>query len=424
MRRRGYGTAAVLAVAVWLLLVLAAAPTVVRAQEAPPDDPPAPVGWAPPDLGALGRETAGAIFAQAGTWIEEWLKGKGLLVLLQAFLSAVGWIGQRLLGGLVDADGATGLLTRLDLDLTLGNPTVRDVWHAARGLFNVIVGAGAVAVGFLVLLRFGGVVAAEVGELLPRAALGFLLVNGSLDLLRFLGTVANDGAAYLVGGRADDFGRMALEQLPPSEAGATLLVVAVMAGLLFIQRLLMHGVLDLLAMTAPLAFAAWVVPMWSGWFWRWASLLGSLLVGAVLQAMLLAAGTGMLTWAVTGGWGTDGTRLLSGAVAAAVLLLAVLAPGLVGAGLVGGTMYGAARGLARRLPGPAGRLARRASGGDEEEEEVTGPKEHIYEAGRRGQLPQRGGSPPMVVLTRLPSLPPAITVSTRPALPPPDYLKD
>jgi hypothetical protein len=64
MRRRGYGAAAVLAVAVWLLLVLAAAPAVVRAQEAPPDDPPAaPVGWAPPDLGALGRETAEAIRA-------------------------------------------------------------------------------------------------------------------------------------------------------------------------------------------------------------------------------------------------------------------------------------------------------------------------------------------------------------------------
>jgi hypothetical protein len=216
---------------------------------------------------------------------------------------------------------------------------------------------------------------------------------------------------------------MALEQLPPSEAGATLLVVAVMAGLLFVQRLLMHGVLDLLAMTAPLAFAAWVVPMWSAWFWRWASLLGSLLVGAVLQAMLLAAGTGMLTWAVTGGWGTDGTRLVSGAVAAAVLLLAVLAPGLVGAGLVGGTLYGLARGLARRLPGPGGWVARRAPGGDDEED-GPGLQERVNEAGSRGQLPQRGGVPHTIIVTRLPSLPPSGVASDRPALPPPDYLKD
>jgi hypothetical protein len=190
------------------------------------------------------------------------------------------------------------------------------------------------------------------------------------------------------------------------------------------QRLLMHGVLDLLAMTAPLAFAAWVIPMWAQWFWRWASLLGSLLVGAVLQAMLLAAGTGMLTWAVTGGWGTDGTRLVSGAVAAAVLLLAVLAPGLVGLGLVGGTMYGVARGLARRLPGPAGRAARRTPGGEDDED--AGQLVDIHETGRGAPRlgGPRGGTPPPIVLTRLPSLPPDITVSTRPALPPPDYLKE
>jgi hypothetical protein len=414
---------AALAAVVWLLG--AAAP--VLAQDTPPEAPPPAPAPFPVDLAALGRATATAIFDRAGTWVEEWLKGKGLLVLLQAFLSGVGWLGQRLLGGLVDAHGATGLLTRLDLDLTLGNPTVLDVWRAARGLFDVVVGAGAVALGFLVLLRFGGVVAAEVAELLPRAALGLLLVNGSLDLLRFLGTVANDAAAYLVGGRADDFGRVALEQLPPSEAGATLLVVAVMAGLLFVQRLLMHGVLALLAMTAPLAFAAWVVPLWARWFWRWASLLGSLLVGAVLQAMLLAAGTGMLTWAVTGGWGTDGTRLVSGAVAAAVLLLAVLAPGLVGLGLVGGTVYGTARGLARRLPGPAGRVAGRAPGGEDGQD--ADPLEHVYEVGRGsprlgGPSWSRGGGTPPVVFTRLPGLPPDVAVSVRPALPPPDYLRE
>ena len=285
---------------------------------------------------------AGAIFAQAGDWLEQWLKGKGLLVLLEVFLSALGWLGQRLFGGM-HASGANDLLTALNLELTLDNPTVRHANAAARGLFNALVGAGVVAAGFAVLLRFGGVVASEVGELLPRIALGALLVNASLDVVRGGATVSNGVAAYLAGGEAGAFGQRALAQLPADEAGATLLVVGVMAALLLLQRLMMHGVLDLLAMTAPLAFAAWVIPMWSRWFWRWASLLVALLVGGVLQALLLAAGAGMLAWAASGGWGTDGTRLLSGAVAAAVLLLAVVAPALVGFGLVGGTTVGLLR---------------------------------------------------------------------------------
>jgi hypothetical protein len=416
----------------WLLLVLVAGPALAQ-EDPPPDAPPAAPSWPAVDLGGLGQAVAGAIFAQAGDWLEQWLKGKGLLVLLEVFLSALGWLGQRLFGGM-HASGATDLLTALNLELTLDNPTVRHANEAARGLFNAVVGAGVVAAGFAVLLRFGGVVASEVGELLPRIALGALLVNASLDVVRGGATVSNGVAAYLAGAEAGAFGQRALAQLPADEAGATLLVVGVMAALLLLQRLMMHAVLDLLAMTAPLAFAAWVIPMWSRWFWRWASLLVALLVGGVLQALLLAAGAGMLAWAASGGWGTDGTRLLSGAVAAAVLLLAVVAPALVGVGLVGGVATAAHWRTARGGGTPATPTATPPlpSGSPSAPARDVGSVEDVEDAAwtpRPGRLaPREGGGrseAPILVYEPISvrTLPPRAAGAV-PALPPPNYLRD
>jgi hypothetical protein len=361
-----------------------------------------------------------------GDWLENWLATGGPAVLTRAFLSGLGWLGQRLLGGLGAAATGQGLdvVGQLPPDLTLDDPTVRGVWDAARGLFNGAVGAGLVATGFLVLLRVGGVNAREVGELLPRLGIGVVLVNGSLEWLRALVGLANATGAHLTRGAGGGFARLLAPDLPPAEAGGVLLVVAVMAGLLVVQRILMLAVLDLLAMTAPLALAAWVVPAWSSWFWRWANLLGALLVGSVLQTLLLTAGAGMLARAVQQTEGGDAMHLAAGGVAVGVLLLTAGAPALVGLGVVGGTVSALARHLARRqhlrpVPPQPGRTPGRP--GDKDDT----PETKIEEVERRpGTLRRGGDDSPTIIYTRLPSLPPSGGPPVRPALPPPDYLKD
>jgi hypothetical protein len=386
-----------------------------------------------PDAGAIGTAVARAVLGGLGDWLEQWLTTGGPAIVARAFLTGLGWLGQRLLSGLAHASTGPGVdvMTRLDADLTLGDETVQTVWRAGRNAFDGLIGVGIMVTGFLVLLRFGGVTASEVGELLPRVGIGVVLVNGSLDLLRWLVTVANGAASYLAGAGALGLTNQTLAQLPPAEAGGLLLVVAVMTGLLFVQRLLLHGLLDLLAMVAPLALACWVIPAWSAWFWRWANLLGAVLAGAVFQTMLLAAGSGMLARAIarSGDGSADAQRLIAGAIAVALLGLTIGAPALVGLGAVGGTTLGIVRRLtrARQLRDNV-RTPRAPSTGDgEPEPEPIQPQweEVRYGVASQGELPARGRrEPPTIIFTQLPSLPPNASggAADRLALPPPDYL--
>jgi hypothetical protein len=202
-----------------------------------------------------------------------------------------------------------------------------------------------------------------------------------------------------------------------------------MTALLFVQRLMLHGVLDLLAMVAPLAFACWVIPSWSAWFWRWANLLGAVLAGAVFQTMLLAAGSGMLARAIarSGEGGADAQRLIAGAIAVALLALTIGAPAMVGMGAVGGTTLGIVRRLTRGRPmRDKVRPPRVPSPGDGEPEPdpIRPPWEEVRYGGELSAAGAGRREPPTIIFTHLPSLPPNVSggPSDRPALPPPDYL--
>jgi hypothetical protein len=451
-RRGGLFLALAPAAALWLLL-FAAAPVVVHAQDAPPLVPadqsqehsPGPTL----DLGDLARQVGAQVWAGFDLWLGE----SGAAKALRFGLKLLGLLGQKLLGGLTGAEARVDVLTRLDADATLGDPTVRAVWSNARLAFDALVGAGVVVAGFAVLVRLGGVNAAEVGQLLPRALLGTVLVNASLEGLRYLVDASNALGAFLVGGGARDFGRTALEQLPPEEAGGLLLLVGVMALLLFVQRFVMHAVLAVLAMSAPLALAAWVIPMWAQWFWRWFSVLLGLLVAAAFQVMLLAAGSGMLARFLAHTDDLDARRMVAGGVAVGVLGLAC-APGLVGFGLAGGTTLAMVRRgvalaanwqmaakthpalAAASAAGPTPGAAAPVGGSGP----VVGPAAGVG-AGTGSPWPGAGGAgavvaaawghggggqPTVVVYQPIGSLPsrgPTSPSSGRPALPPPDYLR-
>ena len=211
-------------------------------------------------MGALGNTARAAIGEALGQWVEQWLADAGPMLVTRAVLHGLGILGQTLLGGLSNSATAQGndLLTRLNPALTLEDPTVRQVQDTARVVYNGLVGAGLVARR---LPRPGELRRASAAARWPCCcpgwATGAILVNGATDILAFLTRLANDPGQFLSGAPPWSLlSRLAAHDAPPHEAGGALLVVAVMAALLLVQRIVMHGVLDVLAMTAPLALAA------------------------------------------------------------------------------------------------------------------------------------------------------------------------
>ncbi len=97
------------------------------------------------------------------------------------------------------------------------------------------------------------------------------------------------------------------------------------AGFLLVVRVMMHGLLVLLAMSAPLAFATLATPMSQHFFWKWAGMLGGLLIVHVLQVMLMVAAGGMLG-RVASTAAPDTRDLTTGVVAMALLGTAGVLP--------------------------------------------------------------------------------------------------
>lgn len=378
------------------------------------------------DLSGIGERFTESLFEGLGIWIEDYLGNAGPLVIVRAFLTGLGWMGQQLIRGISESSRVQGvdLLTQLSPEVTLDDPTVRRVADTAKGLFNGIIGAGLVFMAFTVLLSFGGVRGAEVAQLLPRIALGAVGINMVNDVLRAGMNLSNGIGMHLGGQGAGSFTGLVAGQINPADSGGMVLAMGIMAALLFVQRIIMHGLIDLLAMVAPLAIAAWVVPQWSQWFWKWTGMVRAVLIGGALQTMALAAGASMLARAVSVTGDGGAREMLMGAISVGFMGLAIGLPSMVGMGLVGGSLIGYAMRVTRNVNlRSKSRTAPQTTGTDTAPAVDPGEEyDHRYGGNLSGQERSR---PRTIIYTELPSLPPASgNVVTRKQLPPPDYTKE
>lgn len=302
---------------------------------------------------------AESIFAGMTGWLDGWLAEHGPLAVLRAIFYALGWIGQHTLGGMVASSNTMDVLTRLQPGLSVEDPTALAVSAAARGLFGGIIGVACVALGFTVLVSFGGVDGKEAATFLPRIGIAAVMLSllpnflgGALALANGLADTLTRNAASLVG--------VANANLNPEEAGGAMAAIAFMAAVLFVGRIVMHAMLALVAMTGPLAVAAFVYGPWSQWFWRWLTTLFVVCGGAVLQSLLMAAGASMFTRAVASTSNADERSLVAGSVAVATMAVAVGAPALLGGSIFAGSVIGHMRRALRathmrdKLRAPAG----------------------------------------------------------------------
>lgn len=339
--------------------------------------------------------TDGILAGMQQFW-NNWLHTSGMMTLVNGLFTSIGWMAKSYLAGAQQVAGARcDIMNELSAGCVLDDPVVSAVITRSGQVFNALVGSGVVFLGFTTLLSFGGQAGKELGIVLPRLVIGVVAVNTSADLLRWVARIGKAIGQFLAGG-SDDMGQVIQQQLSPEQAGGTLVILAAVMGLVVIQRVLLHGLFAVVAMTANLALACMVVPQWSSWFHRWLVLLGGLIVGAYLQTMLLHAGASMLARAVAES--EDASKAgTAGAFAIGTLSAALVAPGLVGgAGLVGGSSFGLLRRLTRQQ-----RLRAKHCPEDDQDE---APRAHAEET----TTPSRKEEPtPVTTYQRLPPAPAA-----------------
>ena len=409
------------------LLILATAPAWASV-----DPPPAPAPSGP-DLGGLGQSIATSLLSGWQAWLDDYLGGTGPAVVGRAFLKGLGWIGQRLLQNMGDASRAAGedVITTLSGAITVDDPTVRGVYDTARGMLTAVVGIGATYLGFRALVSFGSVTWGDVGLFLPRAVVAVVGANMARDLMAGGLAASNAVGSHLAGQGAGNFSRLVAEQANSETAGGMILVMAAAVALLFVQRILMHGVLDLLTMLAPLAIAAWAVPAWGGRFWQWAGVLLNILLANALQVMALAAGASMMGRALANAGGSESRSLLAALIATGFLFLAISLPALLGLGMVGGSLIGHVRSAAMtahvmrtkvRTPRPQAPAPQKGTSTSGEAEFDDSGWDYDYGGEMSGG---RTIDPKQITVYRIPSLPAQTKDggATR-RLPPPDYTKE
>lgn len=309
------------------------------------------------DGGLLGRIADGMAEGIQRAW-NHWLETSGITALIDGFLTSMGQMAQSYLEGTAKiGPGDCDVMNELDAGCVLDNPTVVTMMQRSAQVFNALIGAGTIYLGFYLLIAFGGSPLKELAPALPRLFIALWAVNNAADLLRVVFQGAGELGRFLAG-NTQPLGEAIQGNLTPQTAGGTLTILAVVMTLLIIQRIMMHGLLIALAVTACLAFATAVIPPWSKWFWRWFGLLVGLVLAASLQTILMNAGTAMMVHAMSGLDG-PGKSVTGGLFALGTLGTAISAPAIVGAG---GGIGGTTLGLLRRV-GRLGRGRGRSRGG-------------------------------------------------------------
>lgn len=207
-----------------------------------------------------------------------------------------------------------------------------------------------------------------------------------------------------------------------AQAGGMLLGVGAASAFLAMVRVAMHGILDLLIMVSPLAFACLAIPWWTGLFWKWTGVFTGLLAVHVGQVLLLMAAAGMIGRAASGGG--DVQDLTKGVIAVSLVGTAGVLPAMAGIGATGLAIGGMVRRAA--MPTQMRQKIRGQSaatpGANPVDTDIAQDVEFsVKEPHYVGHGPSMTG--PTVVLERIPQYGATRQGGeTRMALPPPDYL--
>ena len=392
-------------------------------------DPPAPPASPAIDLSGLGNTVAQAIFTNLNDWFQTWATTSGPLsipvTILRGFMRAMGWLGRNTMNGLADSQGGDlNMIGQFSIPLTLDDPTVRQIAGLNRSAVVGIVGLGATLLGLLLITRQGNVSLQDGLLFIPRLGIGAILVGQSMNILRGVLTLSNTlSSAFL----QDAWQQInaAAGAVSDEEAGGIILAMAVAAAFLVTMRVAMHGVLDLVIMIAPIAFAVWMVPMWSHWFWKWAQVLGALAVVNVLQVMLIAATGGMLGRAASGAG--ENRDLVTGVIAVSLMATSAVIPAMAGLTIggiaVGGAIRHAARPMTLRPKSRALAATSQAQDNPVTTDVVEDAEFTEKEVRFVGHGPALAGH--TVVMERIPMHGAVRQGSSgeRPQLPPPDYLE-
>jgi len=186
-------------------------------------------------------------------------------------------------------------------ELSYDNPNVRRLWGVVRGAANAGLAVALVLGGFNLIVHphirapYHGAL-----ELLPRLAVGGILVNTSLDWGRFAIDM-NNALCKGVGSASIP----AWTTVQSSTAGATLLnllaigIYVLMGMLLFGQMVMRLALIDALLIVAPIALLCWVLPQTQGWARLWFTTFFGTVFVQFLQVVVLQLGT-MLMETVAG----------------------------------------------------------------------------------------------------------------------------
>lgn len=383
------------------------------------------------DLGEMGRSVAGAIFEQLNQWIQTWATTSGPLsvpvTILRGFMRGLGWMGRNAMTGLAESQGGDlNMIGQFSLPMTLEDPTVQNILNLNRGAVAGIVGVGATVLGMLLITRSGNITLQDAALFVPRLGIGAILVSQTSSVLRGVLTLSNALSSAFLQDSWQQINQHA-NAVSDEEAGGIILAMAVAAAFLVTMRIAMHGILDLVIMVAPLAFAVWMVPMWSHWFWKWASVLGGLAAVNVFQVMLIAATAGMLGRAAAGAG--ENRDLVTGVIAVSLMGTSAIIPAMAGLTIggiaVGGAIKNAARPMTLRQKSRA--LSSPAAGDSPDTPVTTDVVEDAEFTEKEvrfvGHGPALTGK--TVVYDRIPQYGPVRQGSSgdRPQLPPPDYLE-
>ena len=326
-----------------------AAPTAApTAQAAAQDDDTSPAD-APQ---SLFEALAGNVQGRVTQWVVEAFNTTVLGVLV-GIADAL----HRMVDGVLDSP--FNVISRTPPALSYESATVRGLWEVARAVANaglvLVVAWG--GIGIAVRLHVGATYH-DAAELLPRVALGALLVNTSLWWGR-LAIDTNNALCALLGQTA----------LPAWEhsSGFAQLLASVLAGLLYlvmavllvVQQFMRLALIDVLLVVAPVALLCWVLPQTQGWARLWSHTFTGTVFAQFVQVVALKLGASLLPELAPDSLAAELVGLFLGI---ASLALTLKLPGLIQSRV--GDAGGFVRYLAyRSVAGHAGLNGRGSGGG-------------------------------------------------------------